>query len=383
MFFELFQSAKGLFKEFKVKDLVGLGDDAARGRWLDMMGEVISAVWDYITGQGKFAGGPDLMQGKDGSSRWRKTLTAVWDNACSGLRRASAAASGLKMDLDTYLMDFPFAMYYRLQSCTTLNIYELPYIGDLMWQSNGEEGWKDAQFGLKSFAGGGDGMISKVIDMFTGGWGDIINRANINYMPKWDSSGGGMAEELAVTFDLFNDTADAAMNNFIFVNTIIPNNLWMQYGMFRHSPCLYDVKIDGLKRMFLCAGAFNVKSAGLLRTPPMQWIYDLCCKHANGGAASGGKTQGSWNPSSLIGDIVKNNLVKIPDVYTVEMKFKSLIPANFNTFLYNYSRNSDMKLYTNKNAYQPSVIGSALSSITSDLGNEIQKVIEKGNKEIS
>lgn len=65
------------------------------------------------------------------------------------------------------------------------------------------------------------------------------------------------------------------------------------------------------------------------------------------------------------------------------MKFKSLIPANFNTFLYNYSRNSDMKLYTNKNAYQPSVIGSALSSITSDLGGEIQKVIEKGNKEIS
>lgn len=226
-------------------------------------------------------------------------------------------------------------------------------------------------------------MISKVIDMFTGGWGDILNRAKINYMPKWDSSGSGMVEELAVTFDLFNDTADAAMQNFIFVNTIIPNNLWMQYGMLRHSPCLYDVKIDGLKRMFLCAGAFNVKSAGLLRTPPMQWIYDLCCKHANGGAASGGKTQGSWNPSSLIGDIVKNNLVKIPDVYTVEMKFKSLIPANFNTFLYNYSRNSDMKLYTNKNAYQPSVIGSALSSITSDLGNEIQKVIEKGNKEIS
>lgn len=46
----------------------------------------------------------------------------------------------------------------------------------------------------------------------------------------------------------------------------------MQYGMLRHSPCLYDVKIDGLKRMFLCTGAFNVKSAGLLRTPPSAWI---------------------------------------------------------------------------------------------------------------
>lgn len=342
---------------------------------MDMMGEVISAVWDYITCQGKFDGGPNLMQGKDGSSRWLKNLTAVWDTACSGLSRPPAT-SGLTPDLNTYLMDFPFAMYYRLQSCTTLNIYELPYIGDLMWQSNGEEGWKDAQFGLKSLTGGGDsndkgGMISKVVSMFTGGWGDIINRANINYMPKWNSSGSGMVEELAVTFDLFNDTADAAMKNFIFVNTIIPNNLWMQYGMLRHSPCLYDVKIDGLKRMFLCTGAFNVKSAGLLRTPPMQWIYDLCCKHANSGGESGSKTQGSWNPSSLMGDIVKNNLVKIPDVYTVEMKFKSLIPANFNTFLYNYSRNSDMKLYTNKNAYQPSVVGAALSSVTSDLGGEI------------
>lgn len=116
--------------------------------------------------------------------------------------------------------------------------------------------------------GDGGGMMSKVISMFTGGWGDIINRAKINYMPKWDPTGNGSLESITVTFDLFNDTAEAAMKNFIFVNTIIPNNLWMQYGMLKHSPCLYDVKIDGMKRMFLCSGKFGVKSNGLMRTPP-------------------------------------------------------------------------------------------------------------------
>lgn len=36
------------------------------------------------------------------------------------------------------------------------------------------------------------------------------------------------------------------MYNFIFVNTIVPNNMWLQYHMLAHSQCLYDVKIEGV-----------------------------------------------------------------------------------------------------------------------------------------
>lgn len=172
------------------------------------------------------------------------------------------------------------------------------------------------------------------------------------------------------------------MKNFIFVNTIIPNNLPMQYGMLRHSPCLYDIKVEGLKRMFLCSGGFTVNSGGLMRTPPPNWIRTLCNKYANQGV-DGGKWAGCWDPKQMVNDIIGHKLIRIPDVYTVSMKFSSLIPMNFNNFLYNLSKNSRMELYTNKEAHQPSVVGEILSSIKTGLNDEINKVIDEGNSDIA
>ena len=381
LFFELFQSAKGLFKEFKLSDAVGAGSDAARDRWISMIRQVLTTVWNYCMNQGKFQKGPNMMEDKSGKNRWEAGKDS--GTPADGLKNGPLGGSGQSaLNLDTYLMDFPFMMYYRLQSCTTLNIYELPYSGQDLWSSDGNQGWQNASMGLKDLTGGGDGaggMMSKIANMFVGGLGDLINRAKINYMPKWDPTGEGTVGEVTVTFDLFNDTAEAAMMNFIFVNTIIPNNLWMQYGMLKHSPCLYDVKIEGVKRMFLCSGKFRVKAGGMMRTPPLAWVRDLCAKHANGK----GKTDGSWSPEKLAYAIMANNLVKIPDVYTVEMTFTSLIPENFNNFLFNYSRNSGMELYVNKDAHHPSVIGEILGSIKTDLSEEVKNVIEKGNKDIA
>ena len=40
-------------------------------------------------------------------------------------------------------------------------------------------------------------------------------------------------------------------------------------------------------------------------------------------------------------------MIKIPDVYRVKMSFKSLLPNNFNNFLYTYSQNvKHMVTYT-------------------------------------
>ena len=266
-------------------------------------------------------------------------------------------------------MDFPFTMYYRLQSCTTLNIYELPYTGQDMYSSDGNDGWKGKYIALKDLTGGGEGggMMGKVLNMITG-FGDLIDKVKINYMPKWDPTGDGSMSGITVTFDLFNDTFDAALKNFIFVNTIIPNNLWMQYGMLKHSPCLYDVKIEGLKRLFLCSGTFKVKANGILRRPSRFFIECLCYKHANRGHeqimfGKPNKTSGIWDSNKLLKEIWNNDLIRIPDVYTVEMNFSSLIPSNFNNFLFNYSKNSQMETYIGQPAYQESIIGNALSSI--------------------
>ena len=48
-------------------------------------------------------------------------------------------------------------------------------------------------------------------------------------MPWWNAENGSKTQEpeIEIKFDLFNDSAEAAMMNFIFVNTIVPNNKWV------------------------------------------------------------------------------------------------------------------------------------------------------------
>ena len=63
----------------------------------------------------------------------------------------------------------------------------------------------------------------------------ILGNIGINYTPWWNAEAGanGAKEpQVEIKFDLFNDSADAAMVNFIFVNTIVPSNKWIQYNMF-------------------------------------------------------------------------------------------------------------------------------------------------------
>jgi len=53
-------------------------------------------------------------------------------------------------------------------------------------------------------------------------------------MPWWNGAEGNGTPSPSITFKLplFNDTSESAINNFIFVNTIIPNAKWMQYNIF-------------------------------------------------------------------------------------------------------------------------------------------------------
>ena len=62
----------------------------------------------------------------------------------------------------------------------------------------------------------------------------LLGNIGINYMPWWNAETGTNTTEpvINIKFDLFNDSFDAAMANFIFVNTIVPNNRWLQYGVF-------------------------------------------------------------------------------------------------------------------------------------------------------
>ena len=140
------------------------------------------------------------------------------------------------------------------------------------------------------------------------------------------------------------------MKNFIFVNTIVPNNKWIQYNMFQHSSCIYDVKLEGLNRLFACAGDFMVTYEGVLRDPPQSWIRTLAYSHLNK----------NMNRDAFLVNAIKNRMIKIPDVYRVELKFQSLLPANFNNYIFTYAQNiNHMSKYNNK-VYDSSMLAEAL-----------------------
>lgn len=274
-----------------------------------------------------------------------------------------------------YVMTFPYMMYYTLQSCVTTNIYEVPAIDSakriLDNGQNGESGWNSGSdlltsntFRLGKLLGGeGGGIVSTVVNALFGNIG-------INYTPWWDAATGTGTQEpaLELTFDLFNDSFDAALANFIFVNTIIPNNRWIQYNMFQHSPSIYDVKIEGLNRLYACKGTFSVTYDGVLRNPPMAFINTLVQKHANVNMSSQFKT-----------NIVKNKLIKIPDVYHVKLHFESLLPQNFNNYIYTYAENKDHVLKYKDHAYDASGLASSLTDTAGTIG-KIGKALGKFGK---
>lgn len=271
-----------------------------------------------------------------------------------------------------YVMTFPFLLYYRLQSCVTTNLYQVPAIQEpkrIISNESGMNGW-----------GGGDDLmseggfrVSKALSKL-GPLGNIANmiigNIGINYMPWWNAEAGTKNTEptVDIKFDLFNDSYSAAMSNFIFVNTIVPNNKWVQYNMFQHSPNIYDIKIEGINRLYACSGSFNVTYDGVLRDPPASWVEDLVKKHANL----------NIEQQAFIDNILKNKIIKIPDVYHVEMHFQSLLPPNFNNFIFNYAGN-DNELTTYKDHVYDPTYGDAFGSAIANFGKRVVEVWDAGD----
>lgn len=253
----------------------------------------------------------------------------------------SSTAAGNGYGKDKLVLDIPYVLYYRLLSSTTTNVYELPcaLTSKTMYASDGSKGWGAGTIALH----GDDGksFLSKIPFV-----GDMLNsmlgNIRINYMPVWNSKDGYKTAHPAieVKFDLFNDTQKAAMLNYIFVLTLTGGAKWIQYGFVQQSPDLYDIKLEGFDRLYCCSGNFTVTYDGVLRDPSLGFLTYMVNKYAN--SSDGKLGAGNIDKKKFLDNIVKNKLIKIPDVYHVTMKFESLLPDNFNNLLYTISENNDV-----------------------------------------
>lgn len=251
-------------------------------------------------------------------------------------------------DFDAMLLKIPYTIYYGLQSTTTNNIYEVPFINESksFYSSNGAAGWQ----------GSNTGFTASLVNAAKSIIGSIIPNIGISFSPWWDSTSGQSTydDDVVVNFDLFNDNEAHAINNFTFINTIIPNNKWIQYGIIQQSPCLYDVRIEGIKRMYACTGEFKVTYSGKLRIPTYNFITNSLKKS-----------------STIIADLAdqaESKNIKIPDVYHVQMTFKSLMPSNMNQFLFNFFGNKVIKQVRDDGALEKLLKG------VSNVGKSIEKM---------
>lgn len=141
----------------------------------------------------------------------------------------SAKASGHGL----YVLKIPAMLYCGIQDCTTTNLYELPAMlkDNKLLESNGTAGWGGSGSGTARFGGFskllGDGHIGKIVN-------SLLGNIGMHYMPYWNAESGssGDGETVSIEVDLVNDSPTTAMANFIFVNTIVPNNRWIQYHFF-------------------------------------------------------------------------------------------------------------------------------------------------------
>lgn len=264
------------------------------------------------------------------------------------------------------ILQFPYTLYYRMQSCVTTNIYELPFAGKTLYTSSGSKGWGTSNSIAFEDPTSKIPIVGGLLKKWSGAASvlDVMQNIRISMMPWWDTKNGGQATpEIEVKFDLFNDTNESAMANFIFVNTLIPNNKAIQYGLMQHSPCLYDIKLEGFNRLFACSGDFTVNYKGVLRDPHPLWVKELISKHKN-------------KNLKFSADLVSARLIKIPDIYEVTMKFTSILPADFNGFLYSYVANNNIISDYDNTARDDGIMATVVTAATTDLFAEMKAYIK-------
>ena len=263
-----------------------------------------------------------------------------------------------KKDNNLFVLNYPYSLYYNLIGSTTTNIYEFPCNYTELQRNINANGWEYNEGDGMGFGDiGGSSILGKALNF-------LGSNFSIKLQPRWKSSDTS-PQTVTITVNLFNDTLNHALANYIMITNLTANAMSLQYGLYKHAPAYYDVKIAGFTRMFMCKGTINVSHVGQTRTPNAVF-YKRLKKYKN--------QYYKYNKE----DFITNQWIKIPDVYKLQLTFESLLPQNLNNYVYQFSQN-DLKMYDTYE-YQPGYIENAkdaLSSFVDTMQTEINKQKQK------
>lgn len=221
------------------------------------------------------------------------------------------------------ILDIPFMLYYQIMTTKTNGYYVLPYSGKLVDKSDGSKGW-NTKHGWDGLDTSENSLLGTMLNFFG-------RNIKLNTTPLWDGNTENNYPQMTVQFDLFNDSEKSALNNFIFLHHIFPKNKFLQYNIFQHNPCVYDVKIEGYGRFYMCSGDMQCDYKGVSRRPSNKFFSELAAKTEK-------------NYEGLTKDVLeKQKLIRIPDIYSVKIDLTSLLPNSINNYLFSFSGNHNME----------------------------------------
>lgn len=221
---------------------------------------------------------------------------------------------------DTSYLSLPFYLYYCMLTATTTGLYTFPFDGKQVEESNGSEGWGSELGGSVNF---GNSNIIQSVMSFLGG--------NIRWdvQPFWKQAKSVNFNSFELTINLFNDDINGAIANYLCVQNLIVKNKYIQYKIFQGSPAVYDVKIQGLNRFYMCSAKVSVNYKGVLRKIPDNYNREMD-KYI----------KPEWKSIFLDNDAFG----KIPDVYELKITFQPLLPNSLNNYLFKFLANNKMSI---------------------------------------
>ena len=260
---------------------------------------------------------------------------------------------------EALVVKFVEQMYFHSIGQKTTNWYTLPNNEVKYLESDGTMGFNSASGKHGGdYSTGGNSLLGKALNMIGG-------NVRITMTPIWTLS-GDPTSSISIKLSLFNDTLDHALNNFLFVNTLIPSNMSLTYAVYRFPPCTYDLKIEGGRRFMMCSGKFSCLNRGVLRTPSVKFIKTL--------ADTFGNKSELWKDKITEEKLKKNRWIMIPDAYELNLTFNSLLPDVFNTYILNFASESQFedKEFKPEEAWFIRVRGGeSVEQKIADLGKEI------------
>ena len=232
------------------------------------------------------------------------------------------------------VIDIPYILYAGLRQRQYGNTYIFPYIANsstVINEASNSAEWDKGNGsslieGLKSVIGNIGKMAA---GLAAGAVGSTARGADLFPAPTW---GGPKGEGVSFSFDLMliNDNIVKSRNNYMCVNTIIHNNRSIQKAILAFPGALYEIWLPTGQRHLMCTGDFKLYPLGLNRRTPNNFF--------KGGGVPGAAFEigTSHAPTAMIQNPHQERIEVIPDGYKLSITFKSCLPNNMNTAVFQY-----------------------------------------------